>query len=175
MKETIETMRLYLRQFEKDDLFAYHEIMGQPEIGFWLGQPNGFPFEKTHDLLKSHMAHWLERGYGPWAVISKSTQKLVGHCGLKYRPKFDGVELLYTLDHQLWGQGLITEAADAVVSLAFQSIGLSRLISFTQPHNQASRRVMEKQGFRFTKDIVHSGLPHVFYELKKQDWEAEPL
>ena len=33
----------------------------------------------------------------------------------------------------------------------------------TLPDNHASRRVMEKIGLRFDRDVVHRGLPHVLY------------
>jgi RimJ/RimL family protein N-acetyltransferase len=39
-------------------------------------------------------------------------------------------------------------------------------VSFTLPHNAASRRVMEKAGLTYERDITHAGLPHVLYRLK---------
>lgn len=145
--------------------------MKQPEVGAWIGQSQGFSFELTQKLLDLHLKSWEERGHGVWAVIDKASEKLIGHCGLKYRVKFDGVELLYSLDHQFWGRGLATEAATAAVKEGFTTLGLSKLISYTQPHNLASRRVMEKQGFVFIKNITHANLPHVFYELEKMNWK----
>ena len=39
------------------------------------------------------------------------------------------------------------------------------IVAFTLTTNGASRRVMEKLGFRFERDIIHAGLPHVLYRL----------
>ena len=39
-------------------------------------------------------------------------------------------------------------------------------VSFTLPDNVASRRVMEKLGFRFERDTPYAGLPHVLYRLR---------
>jgi RimJ/RimL family protein N-acetyltransferase len=45
------------------------------------------------------------------------------------------------------------------------------LVSFTLPDNRASRRVMEKIGFRHDTEVEHAGLPHVLYRLDRANWE----
>ena len=44
----------------------------------------------------------------------------------------------------------------------------AELIAFTLPDNLASRRVMEKAGFAYERDIVHAGLPHVLYRRDRR-------
>ena len=56
--------------------------------------------------------------------------------------------------------------------------GKEEVVCFTLTTNRASQRVMEKAGFEYARDIVHAGLPHVFYRLtaprwKERDGEAE--
>ncbi len=43
---------------------------------------------------------------------------------------------------------------------------LSEVVSYTLPHNAASRRVMEKLGFSYEREIVHADLPHVLYRIQ---------
>ena len=62
-----------------------------------------------------------------------------------------------------WNQGLATELGAASLEVAFGPLGLVDVVSFTLPHNQASRRVMEKLGFAFERDTLYAGLPHVLY------------
>jgi [ribosomal protein S5]-alanine N-acetyltransferase len=45
-------------------------------------------------------------------------------------------------------------------------MGLGTVISYTLPGNLASRRVMEKLGFSYEREIVHYDLPHVLYRLQ---------
>ena len=40
------------------------------------------------------------------------------------------------------------------------SLGLDSIIGFTLPHNQGSRRVLEKAGFVYERDVVHAELLH---------------
>ena len=54
----------------------------------------------------------------------------------------------YWLDSRLTGRGLMTEAGEAVVELAFAELRLHRLGLLAAPGNVASVRVAEKLGFR---------------------------
>ncbi len=73
------------------------------------------------------------------------------------------VEVAWAIVPKRWGQGLATELALASVEVAFDWLGLAELIAFTLPGNLASRRVMEKAGFAYEREIEHAGLPHVLY------------
>ena len=44
-------------------------------------------------------------------------------------------------------------------------MGRADIVSFALPTNRASRRVMEKVGFKYERDILHLNLPHVLYRL----------
>ncbi len=65
------------------------------------------------------------------------------------------------------GSGLATELARASVDVAFGPLELEQIVAFTPPDNVASRRVMEKAGFAYERDILHVGLPHVLYKLRR--------
>lgn len=45
-------------------------------------------------------------------------------------------------------------------------------ICYTLTTNRASQRVMEKLGFRFEKEMIHAGLPHVFYRMTAADFRG---
>ncbi|MGH2968657.1 MAG: GNAT family N-acetyltransferase [Solirubrobacteraceae bacterium] len=60
-------------------------------------------------------------------------------------------------------EGFATELGAASVRHAFEQLALDVVVAFTLPDNRASRRVMEKLGFEFERDIEHAGLPHVLY------------
>ena len=61
--------------------------------------------------------------------------------------------------------GLATEISKAMVKLAFKQLGLESLVAFTLPNNLASRRVIEKVGGKYERNIVHAGESHVLYQL----------
>jgi ribosomal-protein-alanine N-acetyltransferase len=69
-----------------------------------------------------------------------------------------------------WNEGFATELARASLQVGFTDLGLAEVIAFTLPDNLASRRVMEKAGFVYDREIIHAGLPHVLYRTA---WSAE--
>ena len=113
--------------------------------------------------------HWDRHGYGVWILRERDTGSFVGRAGLRRLAidGFDEVELLYACMPTHWGRGYTTEAADAIVRVAFDRLVLRDLVAFTLPTNAASRRVMEKAGFRYERDFIHAGLGHVLYRLRR--------
>ena len=89
----------------------------------------------------------------------------VGRGGLQYTytAGLHDVEAAWAIVPERWGQGLATELALACVEVGFEQLGLRQIVAFTLPDNVASRRVMEKAGFEYERDIVHVGLAHVLY------------
>jgi len=66
-------------------------------------------------------------------------------------------------------RGFATEIAAASVDVGFGHLGFRDIVSWTLPTNLASRRVMEKLGFRHERDFEFAGLPHRFYRLVAGD------
>ena len=161
--ESIETPHLTGLRVRDED-FANLVAMGKdPVVMATLGGVR--TEQQTRESLDKSIKHWNAHGYGFWIFRDKSSGKMVGRGRLR-RGHFGGndeTEVAYALRAEFWGKGLATEIATASVDTAFHQIGLSDLVAFTLPTNVASRRVLEKAGFTFERDIVHADLPHVFY------------
>jgi RimJ/RimL family protein N-acetyltransferase len=109
--------------------------------------------------------HWERHGFGLWLLRDRDTGLMVGRGGLQYTDAIGGfaVEAAWTIVPERWRQGLATELAIASVGVAFDVLDLHDLIAITLPDNHASRRVMEKAGFAYDRDIEHAGLTHMLY------------
>lgn len=150
----IETERLVLRPFTLDDADELHAAWGDPaSLRFGGDWPRPETVEDTRRYLEPVIAGQEERGFAPWAVIEKATGDLIGDCGLF---PADGigpdVELAYGLRRDRWGRGYATEAAAACVRVAFEELGLERIVADADPANAASIRVLEKLGFRLERE-----------------------
>ena len=163
----LETDRLYMRRFRTNDLDVFSQILGQDEVGQWLPRGRGYTKDEVEKVLDNVAKHWQEKGYGIWAVIEKESGKIIGHCGLNYVKQNDEVEVLYGFGKEYWGLGYATEAAKAALSFGFEKIGLDRIVAFAKIDNIASRRVIEKIGLKYIKDIEIFGMNCAYYELKK--------
>lgn len=128
--------------------------------------------EWTRDYLTQNLAHWERHGYGLWVFRDRrsgaTAGQFAGQGGLRHMVIGGGdeIELAYSLLQPWWGLGLASEMAAALLRIGFGTLGLPDLVCFTLPDNHASRRVMEKQGFQYEREVEHAGLPHVLYRLR---------
>jgi RimJ/RimL family protein N-acetyltransferase len=158
-----------LRATHADDLGRLHR---DERVMATLGGVR--PEAETLCILAECEQHWEQYGFGLWAVREKATGTFAGRGGLKHTHVGgrDEVEVAYAFLPQYWGQGLATELAAASVRVGFDILQLPDLVCFTLTTNHASQRVMEKAGFRYERDILHAGLPHVLYRLTSSTWRA---
>jgi RimJ/RimL family protein N-acetyltransferase len=102
-------------------------------------------------------------GFGPYAVVEKDSQDVIGYCGLFLFPDVVGqteVEIGYRLAQSAWGKGYATEAARSVRDFAFTTLDIKRLIAIIDPANIASIRVAKKIGMLYEKEVMLEGYTH---------------
>jgi RimJ/RimL family protein N-acetyltransferase len=75
----------------------------------------------------------------------------------------DEIELGWVIVPERWGRGLATELARASLEVVFGPLALREVIAYTQPGNLASRRVMEKSGFSYDREIMFKAERFVLY------------
>jgi len=165
----IKTNRLYLRQFRKDDLDAYANIMGDHEVGKWFPKGDGYTREEAERSLDDILEHWDKHGFGIWAIIDKEKRVILGRCGLNLIAETSEVEVDFVLARNYWGRGYATEAAKAALAYGFDSLQLDRIIALTKPENIASRRVIEKIGMRYVKNAEYWGITCAYYDISKAE------
>ena len=167
----LQTERLILRELTPDDTPALAQILGDAEV--MRHSVAGVLSEKaTGEFIDWCRISYCERGFGPWAVVEKSTSTLAGFCGLNAEvvDEKHEIEIGYRLATRLWGKGLGTEAARSAVSCGFDQMRASSLIAIVQPANFASVKVIQKLGFG---GFVHSQYHRQgvrIYRMTAQQW-----
>jgi ribosomal-protein-alanine N-acetyltransferase len=163
--DEVTTDRLILRRMEAEDWAAQLRLDGDPRVMATLGGLR--PPERTQAYAEEQARHWAEHGFGWWALLDRETEELVGRGGIRFieleeadRP----VEVGYALVPERWGEGLATEVAREAVHVGREVLGLDRIVGLALPTNTASRRVLEKVGLEYRRDIVYKGFPSVLYE-----------
>jgi RimJ/RimL family protein N-acetyltransferase len=164
--ERVETERLLATRVAQDDADELTLLLRDPRVKKTLFTNRHVPtgIEITADIIGKN-EHWDAYGFGVWTLRDRSTGEFVGRAGMQHTPVTgeDEVELLWVIAPARWNQGLATEIARCAVEIAFEALGLERLIAFTLVDNHASRRVMEKAGLSYDRDIDHVGLRHALY------------
>lgn len=153
-----------MRPIQTSDLDALAVIWANPEVTRFLPS-RGMPIkrENTQKALHSFVEHWQQRGYGIWAIVEDDSSQMVGYCGLRYLDELNEVETAYGLAQAYWGRGIATQALKASISYAFNVANLNKIIAIALPDNKASRRVIEKAGFNYEKQLHIFNLDGVYY------------
>jgi RimJ/RimL family protein N-acetyltransferase len=150
----LSTARLVLRPFCAADADALAALNGDPEVMRYITGGKPIPRDETvHEILPAFMAPRGRLARWVWAAEEKTLRELAGWFSL--RPRAGGpateAELGYRLVRRVWGRGLATEGAAALIAAGFAELALTRIFAHTMAVNRASRRVLEKAGLSLVK------------------------
>lgn len=146
MTPALLTPRLLLRPLEHEDSLALADLLNRPEVARGLCTiPK--PFTPLHAsamilMIRAAEARGLEF---VWAV-ENSDGDVVGQIGLRQtRPGC--AQLGYAFLPEFWGQGLGSEAVEAVLDWAARQASFLTIETEAHPDNPASLHLLEKLGF----------------------------
>jgi [ribosomal protein S5]-alanine N-acetyltransferase len=157
----------------QEDLPFARELWGDLEVTRFFGGP--FSDSDIEERLQREFSRLETYGFQHWPVFLLSNNEHVGCCGLRpYRPEQQMPELGFHLRPKFWGQGLAVEAARVVIAYAFASLEAKSLSAGHHPQNLASKKVLEKLGFRFTYDEFFPtlGMDIPYYQLTRPEIDA---
>lgn len=147
-----ETGRLRGRCWEPGDAPALRVALDEndrhlrPWIPWMREEPK--PLAGTLQKLRNARAAFdSDTDYRYGLHLSDGSPSVVGEVALLGRVGPDALEIGYWIDHRLSGRGLATEAAAAVVRLAFEVRGMQRVEIHHSAENAASGAVPRKLGF----------------------------
>jgi [ribosomal protein S5]-alanine N-acetyltransferase len=154
----LETQRLVLREFQREDFRELAPILADPQVMKF--SPTGvLAIAQTQEKIESFITSYQKFGFGKWAVICKERDRLIGYCGIAVEQidNQDEKEIGYRLDSRLWGKGLATEAAAAAIQYGFEQFKFAYFLGIVERANTASVRVLEKLGMQYERETVFHG------------------
>ncbi|HAQ35794.1 MAG: GNAT family N-acetyltransferase [Maricaulis sp.] len=149
----IETERLVLRPLAQDDAQFVARTAAKPEICRMIARvPRRFPVLAaeifiTRTILGERAGRCVVR-----LITARTDGEPLGIIGIDKAG--DGVfDLGYWMAPSAWGQGYVTEAAQAMIAAA-RMRGIARLTAGNFLDNPASARVLDKLGFTPTGETI---------------------
>jgi RimJ/RimL family protein N-acetyltransferase len=142
----LETQRLILRAFTRADKDLLVELDSDPEVMRWLNGGNPTPPEFIEREIMPRFTSY-DGAFGFWAALRKSDGEFIGWLSLR-RHDADEAALGYRLRREAWGRGYATEGGNALIGLAFDELGMQRVMAGTYEDNARSLRVMQRLGMR---------------------------
>ncbi len=172
----IQTERLILRNAKPADGAAYHKLWNTPSV------------QKFNVMNPPSLERAME------AVERDSNSERVLYIQLKDDPQMIGqiqfgdddlrydtgsCNVSYSLMEEYAGKGYMTEALNAAIVYAFDTLGMQMVASRVFLENQKSHRVLEKLGFvkegvlrRAVKGLDGTVFDDVVYSMTKGEYEA---
>lgn len=156
----------------------------------WRSQPEAQQHQPITALGQERLQQYLRtRSPGELADLADSDYIFIiededrgegiGWMTLEIMSRLHGLARIgYTITREHWGQGFATAAVQAIVRRLFTETPIERIEADCSVNNPASRRVLEKCGFRYVglkrKYLVIKGqrVDHHYYELCKNDFPA---
>jgi RimJ/RimL family protein N-acetyltransferase len=175
----IRTDRLLLRPWRPDELDAFHGLRGDPEVARYLYNA---PLTRAESEARLALQRSVITETGQWmnlVVEVADTGEVAGDVGLCWLSAVDrAVEVGYTFMPAYHGRGYATEAAGAMVDLAFTDLGAHRVFGHLDARNTASAAVLERLGMRREAHFVENEwvkgewTDDVVYAILATEWAA---
>ena len=161
---TLETDRLLLRHWRKEDFRPWLAIQRQPAVHRHFG-PEPITAEDCWRRLAGSVGNWQLNGFGGWAVEAKDAGKLVGSIGFftawrDMDPEFgESPEMGWVMATETHGQGLAFEGCRAVLGWAEDNLEPTPIWAIINPDNEPSLKLADKLGFERLGDTVYQKEP----------------
>lgn len=150
------TERLQLRLFRPEDFETHAEICADPEVMRYI---HAGPLKRSESWwqMARYLGHWQLRGYGMWAVVERSTDRLIGHIGFLNPEGGRGFELGWALARGAWGKGYAFEGTRAALQHGFTSLDRDHFVCVIRPENERSIRLAGRLGATKENEFEESG------------------
>jgi RimJ/RimL family protein N-acetyltransferase len=178
--ESLRTTRLLLRTMAPGDVDDIHAYQSREDVCRYVPYEPRTREEVAAKVAKHATARVLAADGDYWMLAVQRASdpgRVIGEVYFKLTRASDaGAEIGWALHPDFAGQGYMTEAAGAVLDVAFGTIGLHRVHANLDPRNTASVALCERLGMRqeahFLEDMWFKGewAGTLIYALLDREW-----
>ena len=164
----LKTDKLCLRHWKDSDAESLFNLAKNPNIGPIAGWPPHTDIEDSLNIIKTVFVR-------PECYAITKDNQIVGSIELLIHPNGNhwwgegSAEIGYWVGEQYQRQGYATEACKILIKRAFVDLNIERIYATYKKENIASKRVLEKLGFRYysrLNNIDYQNMPFVEIAMK---------
>ncbi len=151
------TSRLWIRELALKDIPALCAIYQNPDIRRFITDID----DSTEKEIARQTAYintvYRFYGYGLWGIFQKSSDTLIGRCGIENQ-KIAGKEeimLSYLLDRNHWGHGYALEACKAALHYAREELDMHRIVAVIDIENKRSLQTAANLGMEPEQELIY--------------------
>ena len=146
---TLHTERLTLRAMTMHDWPPYRAFYASIATRYTGGPYNE---KQAWALFSGDMGHWALKDFG-WFILDDGTGA-VGACGVHHPPHQAELEIGWNTFPAAQGKGYATEAAQKVLEWCRCELKPTRVVSYIDSGNMASKAVAGKLGATFGGEMA---------------------
>lgn len=176
VNDHLETERLKLRPVTLTDAEDMFEYASNEETTYYV-----FNTHRTIEDTRFSIANYfMAEPLGKIGIELKSEQKLIGTIDIRVDMKKSKAEIGYALNRDYFNQGYATEASREMLTLAFETLELEKVVSSCDKRNKASEAVMKKLGMTKEGESRHhevwkngEWVDMLFYSILREEYFAD--
>ncbi|AFY92711.1 GNAT family N-acetyltransferase [Chamaesiphon minutus] len=163
----LETKRLWLRQATQEDTEAVFAMFSDPKVTQFHDLDTFTHLDEAIGVIERWISGFESGHRIRWGIARKQDNCLIGSCGFRWDTEANAAVIGYELASQFWRQGIMSEALHAILQYEFERTGAQFAIAEIMLENIASRRLLEKLGFRSQRVLKKHG----FWKGERHDLE----
>jgi ribosomal-protein-alanine N-acetyltransferase len=143
-----QTSRLLLRRITVQDVDEVFAIRSDVETMQYIPREPAKNKQDALDYIGIVSKGIEDNEFIHWAICLKEDSKLIGMiCLIRFQPENYRTEVGYILSPEFRGQGLMTEALQAVVSYTFNVLKYHSIVAVIDPRNLSSEAILIRANF----------------------------
>ena len=165
VQNIIETDRLIIRSLLPQDDEGMFHLDSDPEVHRYIGNKPVKIIEESRDVIAFIRQQYEEFGIGRWAMLDRMNNEFIGWIGFKLvkgpiNKHSNFIDFGYRTRQKFWNRGYATEASKACLEYGLTTLKYKDIYAMTDINNAASRRVLEKTGFRLIEIFEYDAEPN---------------
>jgi ribosomal-protein-alanine N-acetyltransferase len=148
----LETPRLMLREIQPTDAEALFATFSDEQVMALYGHVQHRTVHDSRTLIRQ-LHEWYSRHEGiRWGITRRGddAEEVIGSCGFYlFDEGFHRAETGYELRRAFWRQGIMREALSAILTFAFENLGLYRVEAVVDDVNEPSKALLRSLGFTY--------------------------
>ena len=150
----LTTNRLLLRELRPTDAEALFATFSDEETMKFYGHEPHQSLDDSQKLIERIQTLYARQESIHWGITLHGSERVIGSCSLHHMDAdLHRAEIGYELNRAFWRQGLMFEAASAILTYGFAELGLHRVEAIIDDANAGSKGLLLKLGFTYEGNL----------------------
>jgi [ribosomal protein S5]-alanine N-acetyltransferase len=160
----LENEEIYLRTWVASDAQSLFDLNNDEDVMKYTGDKKFDSLGEAVEFVNGY-SDFKINNCGRWMIIRKNDSKILGWCGIKYKPNFKEYDLGFRLFKSEWNKGYASQASLMALQYAKNNLKIKEIYAHAVVENYTSIRVLQKLNFTKIGNFKEDNLDWNKYSL----------